>query len=206
MILLLIALLPAQETMVYETYDKGKTGQMAVSAELESLGYHVTYTWEDRVLEVIFDTLDMSTVYVQKIVGGKIELRAEKKDKYDVLFKGSKFSHRYENDEPIYDRHAIEYALRGFTYADDFKKTIRFHVPEFTVINADITVAGQGVPGGEILDTVECWKVKLAAKVLFFSWMSYFWIEKAYPHRFIKFEDEKDEHMIRLIEYRQAAE
>jgi hypothetical protein len=206
MILLVLLLLPAQETMMYETYDKGKTGQMAVVAEAESLGHRVTYTWEDRVLEVIFDTVDMSTVYARKTVGGKVELLAERKDRFEVLFKGSKYSHRYAHDEPIYDRHAIEYTLRGFAYTADFKKTIRFHVPEFTIVNADITVVDQGVIDTQTMGGIECWKVKLAVKVLLFGWSSYFWIEKTYPHRFTKFEDEKGEHMIRLIEYQQGTE
>jgi hypothetical protein len=199
-------LLPAQETMTYETYDKGKTGQMAVAAQVDSLGYRVIYTWEDRVLEVVFDTLDMSTVYVNKIVGGKVEMLAERKDELKVLFKGKRSSHRYDADAPIYDRHAVEYALRGFTYTDTFKKTIRFHVPEFMIVNADITVVDQGTIDSDTLGAIECWKVKLAVKVLLFGWSSYFWIEKDAPHRFIKFEDAKGEHMIRLIEYRQGAE
>jgi len=204
--LLFFVLLPVPETMTYETYDKGKTGQMAVAAQVESLGYRVTYTWEDRVLEVIFDTLDMSTVFVKKTVGGKVEMLAERKDEFEVLFKGSRYSHRYDADEPIYDRHAIEYALRGFTYTGAFKKTIRFHVPEFMIVNADVTVADQGTIVSETLGSIECWKVKLAIKVLFFGWSSYFWIEKDDPHRFIKFEDEKGEHMIRLIEYQKDTE
>lgn len=206
MTLLFLVLLPAQETMTYETYDKGKTGQMAVAAHVESLGYRVTYTWEDRVLEVVFDTLDMSTVYVKKVVGGKVEMLAERKEELKVLFKGRKSSHRYDADEPIYDRHAIEYALRGFTYTDAFKKTIRFHVPEFMVVNADVTVVDQGTIASDTLGSIECWKVKLSVKVLLFGWSSFFWIEKDNPHRFIKFEDEKGEHMIRLIEYRQGTE
>jgi len=205
-ILLLVSLLPSQETMTYETYDKGKTGQMAVTALIDSLGYHVIYRWEDRIIDIIFDTLDMSTVYVEKTVGDNVELHAEKKTEYEVLFKGSKFSHRYDHDAPIYDRHAIEYALRGFTYTDTYKKTIRFHVPEFTIVNADVTVVDQGTIGSEALGNIDCWKVKLAVKVLFFGWSSYFWIEKDAPHRFIKFEDEKGEHMIRLIEYQKGTE
>ena len=78
-ICLLIVLLPSQETMTYETYDKGKTGQMSVTARVESLGYHVIYRWEDRVIDIVFDTRDMSTVYVEKTVGDKVELHAEKK-------------------------------------------------------------------------------------------------------------------------------
>jgi hypothetical protein len=192
--------------MTYETYDKGKTGQMAVTARVESLGYHVIYRWEDRVIDIVFDTRDMSTVYVEKTVGDKLELHAEKKREYEVRFKGSRHSHRYEHDAPIYDRHAIEYALRGFKYSDAFKKTIRFHVPEFAIVNADITVVDQGTIDIESLGSIECWKVKLSIKVLFFGWMSYFWIEKAHPNRFVKFEDEKGEHMIRLIEYQQGTE
>ncbi len=205
-ILLLVSLLPSLETMTYETYDKGKTGQMAVTARLESLGYHVIYRWENRVIDIIFDTLDMSTVYVEKIVGEKTELHAEKKREYEVLFKGGRHSHRYDHDAPIYDRHAIEYALRGFAYKDGFKKTIRFHVPEFTIVNADVTVVDQGTIDSGSLGAIECWKVKLAVKVLLFGWSSHFWIEKAFPHRFVKFEDAKGEHIIRLIEYQQGTE
>jgi hypothetical protein len=93
-ILLILQLLPAQESFTYETNDKGKVGTMDVDVQKDSLGYHVIYTWENRILELIFDTLDMSTIYVKKMVGDKIELEIKREQKLNVFFKGRRFSYK----------------------------------------------------------------------------------------------------------------
>ena len=197
-ILLILQLLPAQESFTYETNDKGKIGTMDVEVQKDSLGYHVVYTWEDRILELIFDTLDMSTVYVKKIVGDKIELEIKREQKLNVFFKGRRFS--YKLDKPIYDRHAIEYALRDFEYTNGAKREIKFHVPELMVINAEINVLGEEVINSPLGDIV-CWKVEMVPKVLFIKWRFYFWIEQSYPKRFIKYTDSSGKNSILLIDY-----
>ncbi|HEC79148.1 MAG TPA: hypothetical protein ENI34_08425 [candidate division WOR-3 bacterium] len=202
-LLFLLLLLPDKEIMVYETNDKGKIGTMHLTAAKDSTGYRVVYEWEDRRLEVLFDTLDMSTLYVKKTVGDKVELEITKKDKFKVYFKGRRQS--YGADKPIYDRHAIEYALRGFDYNKDFKTKIRFHVPEFMIVNADVAVVGEGEVTAAELGEFDCWKVELKPHVLFFKWRFYFWIEKEYPHRFIKYEDSSGKNSILLIEYEEIA-
>jgi hypothetical protein len=182
-LILLINVLPLKETMVYITKDKEKTGQMNVVNVKDSLGYRVRY---------------MSTVYAKKTVGSKVELEAKRTDKYYVFFKGNNYS--YSIDTPIYDRHAIEFALRGFDYDDKFEKTIRFHVPEFMVVNAKLKVVGEETLSKQV-GVIECWKIEMLIKVLLISWKSYFWIEKAYPHRFVMFEDASGDHSITLSEY-----
>jgi hypothetical protein len=197
-LLFIMQLLPAYEHYTYETNDKGKIGTMDIVTRLDTAGYHVVYTWENKVLELIFDTLDMSTKYVKKTADGKLELEAKRNKKYDVFFKGRKFS--YGVDDPVYDRHAIEYALRGFEYHQDQKFTIRLHVPEFMVVNADINVIGDEhitCPVGEF----DCWKVEMVPKVLFVKWHFYFWFEKKYPHRFIKYSDSSGKNSILLTDY-----
>ncbi|MBA7500212.1 hypothetical protein ES705_08285 [subsurface metagenome] len=197
---ILLQLLPAKEFIVYETNDKGKMGKMDITSEKDSIGYHVIYRWE-RILEVVFDSLDMSTLYVKKIVDDKVELEISKAKDFKVYFKGKR--HTYKDVGAVYDRHAIEFALRGFKYSKDFKKTIRFHVPEFMIINAEIKVIGEEIVSGPIGD-IMCWKVEMKPKVLFFSWKFYFWIEKDYPHRFIRYEDSSGKNSILLIEYEEA--
>ena len=197
-IFLFLYLLPQKESIVYRTDDTGKIGTRDVTAQKDSLGLHVIYEWEDRILEVIFDTMDMSTVYVKKTIADKIVLEITREDEFKVYFKGDRVNHPLE--DPIYDRHALEFALRGFKYDEDFKKTIRFHVPEFMVIRADLEVIGDDVvscPLGEI----QCWKLMMTPRVLFIKWKFYFWIEKDYPHRFIKYEDSSAKNSILLIEY-----
>ncbi len=61
--------LPTTERIVYETNDKGKIGNMEINMEKTEVGYHTFYRWEDRMIEIIFDTIDMSTVYVKKMLG-----------------------------------------------------------------------------------------------------------------------------------------
>lgn len=198
-ILFLIAqLLPANEQFIYETNDKGKIGSMKIIAELDTSGYRVVYTWENKVLELIFDTLDMSTKYVKKTAGDKIELEIHREDKFNVYFKGRRFS--YKVDKPIYDRHAIEYALRSFEYNSGSRRSIRLHVPEFMVVNAEINVLGEETISCPLGD-IPCWKVEMVPKVLFLKWRFYFWFEKEYPKRFIKYSDSSGKNSILLIEY-----
>ncbi len=172
---------------------------MEINMEKTEVGYHTFYRWEDRMIEIIFDTIDMSTVYVKKILGKYKELEAKKSNhKFNVHFRGTVYY--YDLKEPIYDRHAIEFAFRGFDFHKNFKKRIRFHVPEFMVINADVEVVDEEVlssPLGEIA----CWKIRMTPRVIFTKMKFYFWIEKEYPYRFIKYEDSSGKNRIRLIEY-----
>ncbi|MGB3341686.1 MAG: hypothetical protein WBB37_09415 [bacterium] len=197
-LIFLIQLLPSSENYTYETNDKGKMGTMDIMAELDTSGYHVIYTWENKVLELIFDTMDMSTKYVKKTAGDKVELEAQRKEKFNVSFKGRKFS--YNIDKPVYDRHAIEYALRGFDYYSNLKRNIRLHVPEFMVVNAEINVLGEEIVNCP-LGNIACWKVEMVPKVLFAKWHFYFWFEKEYPKRFIKYSDSSGNNSILLIDY-----
>lgn len=197
-ILILLFLLPKQESIVYQTIDKGKPGTMHIAATKDSLGYHAVYTWEDRVIDIVFDSLNMATRYVSKTIGGKMVLEAEQKEKFEVYFNGGRYS--YRESKPVYDRHAVEFALRGFDYCADFSTAIRFHVPELMVISANISVIGE-----ETIDcpvgTLKCWKVQMEPRVLFFKIKLFFWIEQDYPHRFVQYSDTKGNHSILLIEY-----
>jgi len=198
LLFILCSILPSQESIVYQTVDHGKVGTMNIAAQKDSLGYHAVYTWEDRVIDIIYDTLTMATRYVFKSIGGDRVLEAEQKEKFEVWFKRN--THTYKEKKPVYDRHAIEFALRGFDYTTDFKTTIRFHVPEFMIINADVSVLGEEAitcPVG----TIDCWKVEMKPKVLFISISLYFWIEKDYPHRFVRYNDTNGKHTVLLIEY-----
>jgi hypothetical protein len=196
-LVLFLYLLPVKESMVYETNDKGKIGTMNISSEKDSLGYHVFYRWE-RTVEIILDSLNFSTLYVKKIVNNKIELEASQEESFKVNFKGRKFV--YREGKPVYDRHALEFALRGFEYYENFKQTVRLHVPEFMIINAEIEVVDDAVVSGPIGD-IPCWKIQMTPRILFIRWRFYFWIEKDYPYRFVRYEDSSGENSILLIEY-----
>ncbi len=196
-LLLFLNVLPDKEILVYEFNDKGKIGTMDIRSEKDTLGYHVVYKWEDRVVEIAFDTLDMSTVYIHKTIGGKLTLEVRKKDgEFTVNFKGRRIT--YQEKDPVYDRHAIEFALRGFDYSADFKKMIRFHIPEFMIINTELEVVGEDTVSGP-LGEISCWKVRMTPRILWIRWKFYFWIEKDYPHRFIKYEDSSGKNRILLV-------
>jgi len=195
LLLLFLQLLPNKEIFIYETKDKDKIGRMDVISQKDSLGYHVVYT-SDRTIEVILDTLNLGTLYINKIVDDELELKISRAKKFNVWFKGHERT--YREDKPIYDRHTLDFALRGFEYTPDFKTVIRLHVPELMIINADIEVVGEEVvstPLGEI----PCWKVEMKPRVFFIRKKIFFWFEKDYPHRFIKLEDESGKKGIRLI-------
>jgi hypothetical protein len=197
-LILLLALLPNQERIVYQTIDKGKKGTMNIEAEKDSLGYHAIYTWEDRMIDIVFDSLTMATRYVLKTIGGKTVLEAEQREKFEVYFKGGYYTYREKN--PVYDRHAVEFALRGFDFSQDFNTSIRFHVPELMIISADISVLGEETVTCPI-GTIPCWKVQMEPRVLFIKIRLFFWIEQDYPFRFVKYSDTKGDHSILLIEY-----
>ena len=197
-LVVLCILLPDHESFVYRTIDKGKQGTMHISAEKDTLGYHAVYTWEDRMIDIVFDSLTMATRYVQKTIGGKTVLEARQKDKFEVFFKGSNYSYREKS--PVYDRHSVEFALRGFDYTHGFTESIRFHVPELMIINADISVLGEETVSCPV-GVFKCWKVQMQPKVLFIKMSLFFWIEQDYPHRFVKYSDTRGDHSILLIEY-----
>jgi len=199
MILLLIVLqiLPQREFLVYRTNDKGKLGRIEITSQRDSLGYHIIYT-SDRIIEAILDTTDLGTEYLTKIVAQKLELKISNEKNFRVYFKGS---HKvYHEQGPIYDRHTLDFALRGFEYSSNFIKRIRLHVPELMIINADLRVVGEETvisPLGEIT----CWKIEMAPRVIIIHLKFYFWIEKCWPYRFVKYSDSSGENEILLVEY-----
>lgn len=197
---LLLQILPEQELLIYETNDKGKIGSISVVSELRD-GYHVVYT-SDRYIAVLLDSLNLSTLQVEKVIDDKLELEARREDDFVVRFRGNRY--RYREKDPVYDRHTLDFALRGFLYHDTFKKTFRLHVPEFMIVNAELQVMSEDVVSGPLGD-IMCWKLMMKPRVLFINWKFYFWIEKAYPHRFIRYEDSSGENSIRLIEYERAS-
>ena len=50
---------------MYETNAKGKIGRLYVTMHRDTLGYHVRYV-SDREIDVILDTADLSTIYIEK--------------------------------------------------------------------------------------------------------------------------------------------
>lgn len=197
---LLLQVLPEKELLTYETIDKGKIGSISVVSELKD-GYRVVYT-SDRYIEVLLDSLDLSTLQVEKLIDDKRVLEVRQEDDFVVRLRGNRY--RYREKGPVYDRHTLDFALRGFFYHDTFKKTFRLHVPEFMIVNAELEVLSEDVVSGPLGD-IRCWKLMMKPRVLFFNWKFYFWIERAYPHRFIKFEDSSGENGIHLIEYERAS-
>lgn len=193
----LLHFLPVRESCVYETYDKGHMDSIVVESRKDSIGYNVRYVW-DREIVAIFDTLDLSTLYMRKIVNGKLELEIKKDKKFNVYFKGRES--QYNANDPIYDRHSLEFPLRGFDYHPGFKKIFRLHVPEFMVVNAELEVTGeQDITTS--LGTFRCWEVTMKPRVIFLNRKFFFYIEKEYPHRFVKYMDSGGENIITLIEY-----
>jgi hypothetical protein len=190
--------LPEQESIVYETNDRGKMGKIVIDSRHDSLGYHIVYV-SDRVIEAVLDTLSLKTLYLKKVIGGKLNIEIFNDRSYRVFYKDRE--KKYSNHDPIFDRHTLDFVLRGFELGPQFKKRIRLSVPEFMVINADLETVGEDTvqtPAG----TFECWKLRLVPRVIFTKMKFYFWIEKEYPHRFVRYRDSSGKNQILLIEYR----
>ncbi len=192
------SILPDTEYIVYETNDKGKIGAIEVTLKKDTAGYYVIYK-SDRIVEAILDTTDLQTLYLNKIIKGRWELSVKRNHFFEVNYQGRK--NYYNEKNPVYDRHTLDFVLRGFQYHRDFKKRIRLNVPEFMIINADLEVVGEdtvNVPVGEF----DCWKVMMIPRVVFTKMKFYFYIEKSYPHRFVKYTDSSGKNSIILKEYR----
>lgn len=192
------SILPDNEYIVYETNDKGKIGAIEVTLKKDTAGYYVIYK-SDRIVEAILDTTDLQTLYLNKIIKGRWELSVKRNHFFEVNYQGRK--NYYNEKNPVYDRHTLDFVLRGFQYHRDFKKRIRLNVPEFMIINADLEVVGEdtvNVPVGEF----DCWRVMMIPRVVFTKMKFYFYIEKSYPHRFVKYTDSSGKNSIILKEYR----
>ncbi len=190
--------LPDSEYIVYETNDKGKIGMIEVRLKKDTSGYYIIYI-SDRIIEAILDTNDLQTLYLNKIIKGKWELSVKKNHLFEVNYKGRK--NYYKEETPVYDRHTLDFVLRGFLYHRNFKKRIRLNVPEFMIINADLEVIGEDTivtPVGSFA----CWKIMMIPRVVFTKMKFYFYIEKSYPHRFVKYSDSSGKNSITLKEYR----
>lgn len=196
-LLLAFQILPEKERLLYETNDKGTIGRISVVSELDSTGYRVTYK-SDREINCVLDSVDLSTQFVEKIINGRLVLSAAHHDQFEVYFKGT--TYRYRETGPVYDRHTLDFAFRGFLYYPTYHRTFRLHIPEFMIVNADLEVVSEETVS-TTLGRIACWKLLMKPRILFFSWQFYFWIEQAYPHRFIQYEDSSGENRILLIEY-----
>ncbi len=191
------SLLPDSEHIIYETNDKGKIGQIEVISVRDSTGYHILYT-SDRIVEAVLDTIDLKTLYLNKVIQGHWELTVRRNHIFEVNYRGRK--NFYRETEPVYDRHTLDFVFRGFSYHTDFKKRIRLNIPEFMIINADLEMIGEDsvtTPVGSF----DCWKIMMIPRVIFTRMKFYFYIEKIYPYRFIKYTDSSGKNSIILKEY-----
>ncbi|MGB9719967.1 MAG: hypothetical protein ACPL28_00600 [bacterium] len=190
--------MPDSEHIVYETNDRGKIGQIEVVSVKDTTGYHIRYT-SDRTIDAILDTINLQTLYLNKIIGSRWELNVKRNHIFEVNYQGRK--NYYREVEPVYDRHTLDFVLRGFSYHKDFKKRIRLNVPEFMIINADLELIGEDsvyAPAGSF----DCWKIMMIPRVIFTKMKFYFYIEKEYPHRFVKYMDSSGKNKIILKEYK----
>ncbi len=197
LVFLLLSVLPEREWMIYGTDDNGKIGTISVTANRDSIGYNILYV-SDRIIEVVLDSSDLSTLFVRKTIGGDAVLEIERDEVFRVLYHGRE--RRYNDERPIYDRHTLDFALRGFDYDLGFQRRIRLHVPELTVVNADLQVQSTATvvtPAGEFF----CWEIRLKPRIILFGRTLLFYIEKEYPHRFIKYVDRAGDLTITLASY-----
>jgi hypothetical protein len=201
LLFLCLQLLPKTEFFIYKTNDKGKIGTIQVTSHKDSLGYHIMYT-SDRIIEIVLDSLTLGTLYVKKTIDGRQALKIERdKEEFTVYFRGNKTT--YHENGPVFDRHTLDFALRGFTYHTLFEDTFRLHIPEFMIVNAELKILGEEIiagPCGEIL----CWKLQMIPRVLFIRIKFYFWIEKDEPHRCVKYADSSGENYILLAESKES--
>lgn len=195
--LLVLQILPSAESVRYETNEHGKIGSLVATSFRDSLGYHVFYV-SDREITILLDTTNLSTLYAKKTIDGELVFEFRRSERINVFFNGRQYNHN--DEDPVYDRHTLDFALRGFEYHIDFKMMFRLHVPELTIVNAELEVLGEEemvTPAGSF----ECWKVQMKPRVIFFGRRFFFYIEKDYPHRFVKYSDSSGNNTITLVEY-----
>ena len=197
-LLFLLRIIPSSESLVYRTEADGKIGSITVVSRRDSSGYRVRYV-SDREITVVLDTADLSTRYVKKIVDGELVLEAQYNSGFNVYFNGREY--KYKGSDPLYDRHTLDFALRRFDYYLGFKETFRLHIPELTIVNAELEVLRDTTVSTD-LGVIDCWVVQMKPRVIFTDWRFFFYIEKEYPHRFVKYTDSSHKNVITLIEYK----
>lgn len=196
-LIIFLQILPARESCLYESRNKDRTGTIIVESRLEDDGYHVTYR-SDRLIEAVLDTADLSTRFLRKVIGQDTVLEITSGSDLVVHFNGR--LHRYRSEPAVYDRHTLDFALRGFDYGPGFKTRFRLHIPELMVVNAELEVQGEAVietPAGEFA----CWEVVMKPRIIFFKREFFFLIEKDQPRRFVKFTDASGQSSILLMRY-----
>jgi hypothetical protein len=196
-LIVFLQILPVHESMVYETNDQGKIGRINVISHLDSTGYNIVYT-SDRIIEIRLDSGDLSTLYAKKTVKGNTELIIVRDDGFDVHFKGRHY--QYHDKRPIYDRHTLDFALRGFKYGPGYHHRFRLHIPEFMIVNADLEVERDTTVETPV-GVFKCWMVKMKPRIFFLNKKFYFFIEQDFPHRFVKYTDPSGENSIVLRNY-----
>lgn len=200
--LLLIALLPSSEYVMYQTCERGRLDTLEAYLSKDSVGYHVHYV-SDRVVDVILDSITLQTRYVKKVIKGETNVEIINDREYRVTYLGR--VRHYANDELIYDRHTLDFAFRGLKLNAEFRRRIRLSIPEFRIVNADLEVVGADTlitPAG----VFACWKLKMTPRILFLKRDFFFWFEQAYPHRFIKLSDSSDKNNMILVKYQSPLE
>jgi hypothetical protein len=95
----------------------------------------------------------------------------------------------------------LDFALRQFDYHLGFKELFRLHVPELTIVNAELEVLGETTVSTD-LGIIDCWEVQMKPRVIFTNRRFFFYIEREYPHRFVKYTDSSGKNIVTLIKYK----
>jgi hypothetical protein len=193
-----LLIIPPSESLVYRTEADGKIGSITVASKKDSSGYLVLYV-SDREITAVLDTTDLSTRYIKKVIDGELVLEGRYNGGFNVYFNGHEY--HYKGSDPIYDRHTLDFALRQFDYHLGFKELFRLHVPELTIVNAELEVLGETTVSTD-LGIIDCWEVQMKPRVIFTNRRFFFYIEREYPHRFVKYTDSSGKNIITLIKYK----
>jgi len=180
--------LPASESIVYRTEEKGKVGYLTATIRRDSGMVMINYS-SDRVVDVRIDQGDLRTLWVRKIIQGKKDFEFERRG--DTIWTEYHGRHKvFHTTEPVFDRHTLDYFFRQDVYDTLYTRQIMLHLPELGLKSVRIRVAGEETVKTELGD-IPCRRVLMTAKVLIFKIELAFLIEKEYPYRYVKLEDKK---------------
>ena len=129
-------------------------------------------------------------------------------DRVNYVFPGPRRNRVEKVDHNRYDVNAITHVVRGFPFGK--KDEVKFKlVTKDRIVGVGFKVVGEEivrVPAGEF----DCHKVRAGLTGMagrFYTKKSYFWVEKAAPHRMVMQEDEgvTDNARTELVEWRVGA-
>jgi len=192
------------EKSLYYVKENGKESKAFYIITHGNCNNEEVYIIRSESYEMIMERDTLRPISIKKTNSdGKIEFSIKyAENRVHFVYPGPKRNKVEKVPEDRYDMNIMIEAVRGFPF--DRKDEVEFTLvtPEH-IIGAYIKIADNEfitVPAGSF----DCYKLEggiAGFKGRIFRTKFYFWVEKEYPHRLIKYTDSEDERLLELVSY-----